>query len=154
MPVFRINKTKNYTVMSNQHLKNKNLSLKAKGLLSMMLSFPDDWDYSINGLISICKESETSIKSTLKELKELKYLMITKEKDNKGKFTYIYNIYECPEGDFPPLDNPTMENDTQLNINNKKLKNKKKINKRKSADFQQREYSAEELENLYINKNI
>ena len=58
MSVFRINKTKNYTVMSNHHLREKKMSLKAKGLLSMMLSLPDDWNYSIAGLVSICKENE------------------------------------------------------------------------------------------------
>ena len=72
--VFKIEKNKNYTVMSNYHLRDKNLSLKAKGLLSFMLSLPEDWDYSINGLVSICKEEETAIKSALKELKINKYL--------------------------------------------------------------------------------
>lgn len=72
--IFRIEKNKNYTTMSNLHLKDKNLSLKAKGLLSMMLSLPNDWDYSIQGLASICKENETAINTTLKELKEMGYL--------------------------------------------------------------------------------
>ena len=65
MAVIRVNKTKNYTIMSNYHFYEKEMSLKAKGLLSLMLSLPDEWDYSINGLVSICKENETSIKSTL-----------------------------------------------------------------------------------------
>ena len=75
MSKIRVNKTKDYTVLSNHHLKNKNLSLKAKGLLSVMLSLPDDWDYSINGLSFICKENETAITSALDELKENGYLL-------------------------------------------------------------------------------
>ena len=73
MSVVRINKNKNYTVMSNYHLRDKNMSLKAIGLLSKMLSLPDDWDYSISGLVSICKENETAIKNTLKELEKFGY---------------------------------------------------------------------------------
>ena len=65
MAVFRINKTSDYTIMGNTHLKNKEMSLKAKGLLSVMLSLPNDWDYSVAGLVSICKESEASVKSAL-----------------------------------------------------------------------------------------
>ena len=76
--VFKIEKNQNYTVMSNHHLRDKNLSLKAKGLLSFMLSLPEDWDYSISGLVSICKEEETAIKTALKELKNQKYLRINK----------------------------------------------------------------------------
>ena len=72
MAVIRVNKSKNYTVMSNYHFKDKNMSLKAKGLLSMMMSLPDNWNYSVEGLVTICKESKTSIQSTLKELEDLK----------------------------------------------------------------------------------
>lgn len=99
MSVLRVNKNKNYTVMSNYHLQDKNLSLKAKGLLSIMLSLPDDWDYSIKGLVSICKEGETAVTSTLDELKECGYLIVTKvmpNKENGGKYEYIYDIYEQP----------------------------------------------------------
>ena len=74
MAVFRIEKTKDYTVMSNHHFKNKELSLKAKGLLSLMLSLPDNWDYSINGLESIIKESRNTVAATLKELESFNYL--------------------------------------------------------------------------------
>ena len=70
MAVFKVEKTKNFTIMSNHHLQNKNLSLKAKGLLSYMLSLPDDWDYSLAGLVANSKESKTSIRNTLNELKE------------------------------------------------------------------------------------
>ena len=68
MSVIRISKSKNYTVMSNIHLRDKNISLKAKGLLSVALSLPDDWNYSLSGLASICKESITAIRSAIKEL--------------------------------------------------------------------------------------
>mgnify|MGYP003305517553 CR=1 FL=1 len=100
MAVIRVNKNKDYTVMSNNHFRNKDMSLKAKGLLSLMLSLPDDWDYSINGLVSICKEQESAIKATLSELKELGYLIIRKQMPNEtdtGRFEYIYDIYEYPK---------------------------------------------------------
>lgn len=98
--IFRVNKNKNYTTMSNYHIRDKNLSFKAKGLLTMMLSLPDDWDYSINGIISISKENETSVKSTLKELKQNKYLEVTKLMPNEtksGRIEYRYDIYEIPK---------------------------------------------------------
>ena len=97
MAVFRVNKNKDYTVMSNCHLKDANMSFKAKGLLSMMLSLPDDWDYSIAGLSKISKENEKAIKTILDELKELGYLRIVKLMPNEtksGRIEYIYDIYE------------------------------------------------------------
>lgn len=100
MAVIRVNKTRDYTVMSNCHLRDKRMSLKAKGLLSMMLSLPDEWDYSIAGLVAICKEEEAAMKSALKELKQTGYLIITKKKPNQtesGRFEYEYNIYEQPQ---------------------------------------------------------
>lgn len=124
MAVFKVEKTKNYTIMSNYHLRDKDLSLKAKGLLSFMLSLPSDWDYSLNGLCAICKEQETAIKSTLRELKRKRYLIIDKVRNNKGYFEYVYNIYEQPveilqeknpEVGNPPVDNQPVENDTQNN---------------------------------------
>ena len=136
MSVFRINKTKNYTVMSNHHLREKKMSLKAKGLLSMMLSLPDDWNYSIAGLVSICKENETAIKSTLKELSDFGYVRIDKlppSKTESGRFEYIYNIYEEPQKqqvekqgvENLPLENLEVENQVQLNTNKQ---NTKKLN--------------------------
>lgn len=170
MPVIRVNKTKDYTIMSNTHLKDKNLSLKAKGLLSIMLSLPDSWNYSIDGLSKICKEGEWSINSTLDELKEYKYLIVTKMYPNQTKskkIEYIYDIYEKPRkinsevkinneqgGGFLGLDNQPLENQAQLNTNNKKTKNKEKLNKKKSTpkaynNYEQRTY--ENLNNLYAN---
>lgn len=138
MAVFRINKNKNYTVMSNHHLKEKNMSLKAKGLLSQMFSLPDKWDYSIAGLVAINKEEETSIKNTLKELKEFGYLKITKLMPNEtksGRIEYVYDIYEFSQKqevekqgvDFLGVEFLDVENKGQLNtkeLNTKKLNNK------------------------------
>ena len=107
MALFKINKTKNYTVMSNYHLRDKNLSLKAKGLLSLMLSLPEDWDYSIQGLVQIVKENETAVKSVLNELMRTGYLvrkklMPTKDENEnviRAKIEYEYNIYEKPNNE-------------------------------------------------------
>lgn len=102
--VCRVNKNKNYTVMSNYHLKSKNLSLKAIGLLSKVLSLPDDWDYSISGLSSICKEKQTAIKAALDELKEWGYLVVTKMMPNEtesGRIEYVYDFFEVSEIDKP-----------------------------------------------------
>lgn len=150
MSVFRVNKTKDYVTMSKTHLKEKNMSLKAKGLLSEMLGLPNEWDYSINGLVSINKENESAIKSTLAELKEFGYLKVTKLLPNattSGRIEYIYDIYENPlqegkkqEVENQPLENQpleiqSVENPTQLNnkelsikeLNNKELKRGKKF---------------------------
>ena len=103
MATFRVNKTSDYTVISNYHLREKEMSLKAKGLLTLMLSLPEDWDYSISGLASICAENETAIKTGLKELKKFGYLRISKifpskERGNK-KIEYVYEIFEKPLGE-------------------------------------------------------
>ncbi len=120
--VFKVEKTKDYTIMSNYHLIDKNLSLKAKGLLLFMVSLLDDWDYSLNGLCAICKESEGAIKNTLGELNANGYLIIEKIRGEKGYFEYNYIIYEHPynlekskenpEGQNPPVDIPKVENQT------------------------------------------
>ena len=144
MAVFRVNKDSNYTCMSNYHLKDRKLSLKAKGLLSVMLSLPESWDYSIKGLAAICKEGEDSIKSTLSELKKTGYLTITKEspsKDNSGRYKYIYDIYEKPENTrgekqplvFQPLEIQPLEN-TPLNINTKESSTQESNTKEVSTD--------------------
>jgi hypothetical protein len=150
MSVIRVEKTKDYTVMSNYHLKEPNMSLKAKGLLSLILSLPDDWNYSIAGLVSICKENETSIKNTLDELKQFGYLEITKVYPNEsksGRIEYVYTIYEKAKQEGKkqdlenlPLEIQPLENQGQLNtkyqvLNNQVLKdNKKEINKENLED--------------------
>ena len=129
MSVFKIEKNKSYTVMSNYHLRDRNLSYKAKGLLSFMLSLPEDWDYSLNGLCSISKENRDAIRSTLKELQQNHYLVIEKVRGEKGYFEYNYLIYEkpyylelenekdTPDTENPHLDNPNVENQPQINTN-------------------------------------
>ena len=98
MSVFRIHKTKNYTVMSNVHLRDRRLSLKAKGLMSLMLSLPDDWRYSIKGLSSRCSSGESAVKTGLDELSEFGYVRITKQypSDDNSKITYSYDVFEDP----------------------------------------------------------
>ena len=135
MSTIRVEKTKDYTVMSNYHFKEKNMSLKAKGLLSIMLSLPDKWDYSIAGLVAICKENETAIKSTLDELKEFGYLEVIKKLPNEtasGRIEYEYIVYEKKqEGkkqdlDFLGVEFQGVENQGQLNtnkVNTNKLNN-------------------------------
>lgn len=155
MSVFRVQKTKNYTVMSNHHLKDTNLSLKAKGLLSLMLSLPEKWDYSMKGLCSICLEQEKAIKSTLDELKSHGYLTVDKVRNSQGRYEYIYTIFEepnnvtpdentpphhnggvvkkpdphYPQVDEPGVDDPAVEKDGQLNTN---ILNTKELNTNKS----------------------
>lgn len=126
MAIFRINKTKDYTVISNYHLRDMNLSLKAKGLLTLMLSLPDDWDYSISGLTSICKEGESAVKSALDELKKSGYLVVTKltaAQSGTGVFEYAYDIYERPIN--LPLEN--------LGVENLPLENRRQLNTKKQS---------------------
>lgn len=146
MAVIRINKTVDYTVMSNAHFKEKEMSLKAKGLLSLMLSLPDNWDYSIAGLVAICKENETAIKSTLNELKSFGYLVVTKRNPNEtesGRFEYEYNIYEQPQEkqseekqgvEIQPLENQGQLNTNKSNTNELNTNNKKKERKTSTYD--------------------
>jgi hypothetical protein len=97
MAVFRIEKNKNYTVMSNHHLRNQSLSLKAKGLQSLFLSLPEQWDYSLKGLAKICKEGVDCIGATLQELEAHGYLTRRQIRDNKGKYLDLeYTIHEIP----------------------------------------------------------
>ena len=168
MAVLRVNKTSNYTVMSNYHFKEKEMSLKAKGLLSLMLSLPDTWDYSINGLVAICKESETAINSTLKELKDFGYLVISKVRNGKGQYEYVYNIYEqphlqetqsqeveSPEVEKPGVENPGVENIGQYNTNKSNIKkiNKKEINKENNY-FENAEINSLFTEFLELRKKL
>lgn len=154
MAVIRVEKTQNYTVMSNHHLRNKAMSLKAKGLMSLMLSLPPQWDYSIGGLVSICKESHTSIRSALKELEQNKYLIRQRINNEKGYFSYEYTLYEIPHTENlhtakAHTEKGHTENRTQLSkekIKKDKLNKEKEIKKPKpkaSNNFM------EELQRLY-----
>ena len=134
MAVFRVERNTGYTVMSNHHLRNKELSLKAKGLLSQMLSLPEDWDYTLAGLSYINRESIDAIRTAVWELEKAGYITRRQGRDEKGKMTAIeYTIYEQPQPpaldcpvlenptadkpilENPTTDNPTSENPTQLN---------------------------------------
>lgn len=142
MTVIRVHKTKDFTVMSNTHLKDTNLSLKAKGLQSVMLALSEDWEYSIQGLVAICKEQETAITSTLNELKEFGYVRVEKKyptKENGGRIEYIYNIYENPTQDIGKQDLENLgvecqgiENQAQLNTN-KSITNKLNTNTKENT---------------------
>ena len=119
MSVFRVEKTKGYTVMSNHHLRNHTLSLKAKGRLSQMLSLPDDWDYTLQGLAQINKESIDAIREAVRELERAGYIKRSRERDERGCLRgTVYTIYEQPHAEptpeeptqeKPALDNPTLE---------------------------------------------
>lgn len=131
MSVIRVHKTANFTVMSNYHFKEKKLSLKSKGLLSLMLSLPDDWDYTVAGLVTLSSDGKDSVNSALKELEKFGYLTRTRLTDARGRFAGIeYNIYENPIADNPiseePIqDKPISENPPQSNTNSiKDLSNK------------------------------
>ena len=137
MPVFRIERTRDYTVMSNHHLKNPELSLKAKGLLSMMLSFPDGWNYSERGLASICKEGVDAIHSAIKELESTGYMERHQLRGKGGRIVDTeYVIYEKPhtsDMDSPDTENPDMDSpdaaapepENPGELNNKKPNTKK-----------------------------
>lgn len=148
MSVIRVEKTKNYTVMSNYHFKEKEMTLKAKGLLSLMLSLPDNWNYSIAGLVSICKENETAIKSALKELQNFGYVRIDKIMPNKtqsGRIEYVYTVFENPEQSKEkqgvenlPIEKQGVENHRQLNTkkqNTNKVNTKEKKKNNTKKDF-------------------
>mgnify|MGYP003092069458 FL=1 len=116
MAVFRVEKNKGYTVMSNHHLRNKALSLKAKGLLSQMLSLPEDWDYTLKGLSLINRESVDAIRTAVWELERAGYIRREQDRDAKGKMAdMVYTIYEQPVLDKPVLENPTSDNPTSNN---------------------------------------
>ena len=145
MSVFRVEKNKGYTVMSNHHLRNHALSLKAKGLLSQMLSLPEDWDYTLQGLAQINKERIDAIREAVRELERAGYIKRSRERDERGCLRgTVYTIYEQPHTEPTPeeptqalptldhptlekpmLDFPTLENPMQLNT---KGKNKEKQN--------------------------
>ena len=117
MAVFRVERNKGYTVMSNHHLRNKELTLKAKGLLSQMLSLPEDWDYTLAGLSQINREKIDAIREAIKELERAGYIVRSRERDEKGRLRGAdYVIFEQPQPptpDLPTLENPTLDNPTQ-----------------------------------------
>lgn len=115
MAVFRIERTRDYTVMSNHHLRNEKLSLKAKGLLSMMLSLPEDWNYTTRGLAKICKEGVDAIGGALRELETAGYIVRHQLRDRQGRISDTeYVIYEQPQPKNPDTPQPdTASPDTE-----------------------------------------
>ena len=155
MAVFRVEKNKGYTVMSNHHLRNKELSLKAKGLLSQMLSLPEDWDYTLAGLSLINRESIDAIRTAVWELEKAGYITRRQGRDEKGKMTAIeYTIYEqpqppaldCPVLENPTADNPILENPTP---DNPTSENPMQLNK----DIQKTNLSKKEKSNTDLSNN-
>lgn len=116
MPVFRVERTRDYTVMSSYHLRDKRLTLKAKGLLSQMLSLPEDWDYTLSGLSHINRESKNAIRSAVNELERAGYIHRRQTTDAGGKFsTNEYVIHKHPDQPEPLLEKPLSENPTTEN---------------------------------------
>lgn len=141
MPVFRVEKNKDYTSMSNYHLKDERLSLKAKGLLSVMLSLPEEWDYSVRGLEKICLESKNTINSILNEIERYGYLKRKRIYKN-GKITnWEYLIFEKSqiEDDLYPK-NEDIENQDIENWDNNKILNNKILNNNKKEIIKEKRY--------------
>lgn len=118
MAVFRVEKTGDFTVMSNSHFREKGMSLKAKGLLSLMLFLPENWDYSVDGLCTICRDGESGVKKAIKELESFGYLVRRRAFDDKGRITgFTYDIYEDPKlrPSSPSVENPSMEKPSMEN---------------------------------------
>ena len=145
MAVFRVERTRDYTVMCNHHLKDSGLSLKAKGLLSMMLSLPDEWNYTTRGLAAICKEGVDAIGKTLKELELAGYIIRRQLRGKDGRISDTeYTIFEKPRKPSPPdttlpdTENPYLDNpDTEApDTDNPAQLNTKKSNHIADDDFQ------------------
>lgn len=167
MAVFRVHKNENYTVLSNYHFKEKGMSLKAKGLLSLMLSLPENWDYSAAGLVTLSKDGKDSVNAALKELEKFGYLRRTQAYDENGKFGgYNYEIFEKPsdaviaeakdkkqpKAEKPSTDNPFAENpstekpstENPPQLSKKELNNKKLNTEISSTEEEERKKKASE----------
>ena len=174
MAVFRVERNTGYTVMSNHHLRNKELTLKAKGLLSQMLSLPEDWDYTLAGLSHINREKIDAIREAVKELEKAGYIVRSRERDEKGRLRGAdYVIYEQPQpkepeaatsseqpptSDLPTLENPTLDNPTleKPTLEKPTLENPTQLNK----DISSKEQSITDLSSTHsinptqLNKDI
>lgn len=167
--ICRVEKDNNYTTMGNFHLRDVNLSLKAKGFLSVVLSLPPNWDYSVAGLVAIVREKDTVVRSCLKELKKAGYLTVKKEtptKENGGHFNYIYIFYEksqllnnkvknsiCENLDVENLDVEVLDVENQRQLNTNKL-NTNKLNKEKLIISKEINVIRPKSETTIIKKNI
>lgn len=170
MSIVRVHKTKNFTIMSNHHFKEKKMSLKAKGLLSLMLSLPDDWNYSISGLVKLSKDGKDGVMSALGELEVFGYLTRVRTTNSKGQFSGVeYNIFEEPQQANPSAENPNSaiqneenanaENPSQLITNELNIKDKElnELNTKKEIDINigvyediLNEIKDDDLRNLYV----
>ena len=167
MAVFRVQKTQNYTIMSNYHLNDKELSLKAKGLLSLMLSLPDNWDYTTRGLAAICKEGVDGIRATVRELEDAGYIIRCRVRDKSGLMHGMeYTVFEQPQKPEPenpvqaeperekpvqakPVQaEPAQENPAQLNTKETNNENSKYESNPIRAAGQRAEYRALLLKNI------
>ncbi len=169
MAIFRVEKNTNYTTMCNYHLRDKNLSLKAKGLLSLFLSLPDEWHYSVRGIASICREGVDSVNSGLRELEEAGYLTRSQKRQGNGRMGEIeYVIYELPitappDTGRPYTENPyteesnsenpgeinkdkTSKDEVRTELNNKRVS--KKQNRHRYGQYQNVLLTDEEMEKL------
>ena len=138
MAVFRIEKTRDYTVMSNYHLRDMSLSLKAKGLLSLMLSLPENWDYTMKGLARICKDGIDSISGGIRELEAHGYLIRTRVRGANGQLGSIeYTILEQPKTPSPTQEKPIRENPVQANpmLDAPIQENPAQLNKEESSNY-------------------
>ena len=151
MAVFRIEKTRDYTVMSNHHLRDMSLSLKAKGLLSLMLSLPENWDYTMKGLARICKDGIDSISGGIRELEEHGYLIRERVRGANGQLGSIeYTILEQPKEPTPAQEKPIRENPVQVNptLVTPVQEEPAQLNKEESSNYPSRtDLSSTELSN-------
>ena len=158
MAVIRVNNTKGFTVMSNYHFQDKEISLKAKGLLGLMLSLPSNWDYSVNGLVAIVKENKAAVQTALKELEEHKYLKRTRVQDVTGRFDYIYDIYEKPYDKLPCTENQCTDiqcTEVQCTENQPQINTNKQItNKQNTKELNTNEYKEKNIKKESVNSVI
>lgn len=158
MSVIRVNNTKGFTVMSNYHFQDKEISLKAKGLLGLMLSLPSNWDYSVNGLVAIVKENKAAVQTALKELEEHKYLKRTRVQDETGRFYYIYDIYEKPYDKLPCTENQCTDiqcTEVQCTENQPQINTNKQItNKQNTKELNTNEYKEKNIKKESVNSVI
>lgn len=158
MAVIRVNNTKGFTVMSNYHFQDKEISLKAKGLLGLMLSLPSNWDYSVNGLVAIVKENKAAVQTALKELEEHKYLKRTRVQDETGRFDYIYDIYEKPYDKLPCTENQCTDiqcTEVQCTENQPQINTNKQItNKQNTKELNTNEYKEKNIKKESVNSVI
>lgn len=147
MAIYRVNKTKDYTTIANYHLREKDMSLKAKGLLTLYLSLSDDWNFSAEGIASICMEHKQTINKINQELEKFNYLKRVRITDGKGRFKdWQYDIYEQPLTNLPQVEKPLTLNTPQLNT--KELNTNKRIYKEDFGIYKRIKLTKQDYENL------